>query len=211
MHSSVKRFNRVTSGVILTALLLTGCETTSNWLKGRQTAVAEDPVFADAPDANVYLTELQQLAGGDPATQAEIFADARAAAQLTPDASTRLRYALVLATPGHGETSAAEAQSLLREVLAQTALMTATEVALGQVFLKDVEARIVLDNELRRLRAESTRAASTEDAAIAERIARVEAENRRLRESLSDAESKLEAITTIERSIREQADGSEPR
>jgi hypothetical protein len=32
----------------------------------------------------------------------------------------------------------------------------------------------------------------------------VEAENRRLRDELDDAEDKLEAITSIERSIREQ-------
>ena len=45
---------------------------------------------------------------------------------------------------------------------------------------------------------------STEDAAIAQHIATVEAENRRLRRSLEEAESKLEAITSIERSVRDQ-------
>jgi hypothetical protein len=35
-------------------------------------------------------------------------------------------------------------------------------------------------------------------------MADIEAENRRLRESLTEAEAKLEAITSIERSIREQ-------
>jgi len=39
---------------------------------------------------------------------------------------------------------------------------------------------------------------------IAQRVARVEAENRQLREELADAEQKLEAITSIERSIRAQ-------
>jgi hypothetical protein len=33
---------------------------------------------------------------------------------------------------------------------------------------------------------------------------RIEAENRRLKDSLTEAEAKLEAITSIERSIREQ-------
>jgi len=196
---------------IAVMLVASGCETTSNWLKGRRTAEAEDTVIQGAPEANTYLTELYSLASGDPATQAEIFADAEAAAQLTPGTSTRLRYALVLATPGHSESDGVAAQSMLRELLAQTELMTVSEIALATIFLHDVEARTVLDNEARRLRSENSRAETTEDAAIAQRINRVETENRRLRESLADAEAKLEAITTIERSIREQADENEPR
>jgi len=192
-------------------LLLSGCEMTSNWLKGRQTAEADDTVILGAPEANTYLTELYSLTGGDPATQAEIFADAQAAAQLTPGTSSRLRYALVLATPGHAETDSVQAQGMLRELLAQTELMTNSEIALATIFLNTVESRIVVDNEARRLRSESTRAATSEEAAIARRIATIEAENRQLRESLADAESKLEAITSIERSIREQADDTEPR
>ena len=47
-------------------------------------------------------------------------------------------------------------------------------------------------------------AARTEEAAINQHLASVEAENRRLRRELDDAEDKLEAITLIERSIRAQ-------
>ncbi len=197
--------------VLAAALILSGCETTANWLKGRRTAEADDTVILGAPEANTYLTELYSLTGGDPATQAEIFADAQAAAQLTPGTSSRLRFALVLATPGHAEADSAQAQGILRELLAQTELMTNSEIALATIFLNVVESRIVTDNEARRLRSESTRAATSEEAAITQRIARIEAENRLLRESLADAESKLEAITSIERSIREQSDDADPR
>jgi hypothetical protein len=197
--------------VLATALIVSGCETTANWLKGRRTAEADDTVILGAPEANTYLTELYSLTGGDPATQAEIFADAQAAAQLTPGTSSRLRFALVLATPGHAEADSAQAQGILRELLAQTELMTNSEIALATIFLNVVESRIVTDNEARRLRSESTRAATSEEAAITQRIARIEAENRLLRESLADAESKLEAITSIERSIREQSDDADPR
>jgi len=210
MHKNSVRL-RIFCITILAALVASGCETTSNWLKGRRTAEANDSVILGAPEANSYLTELYSLASGDPATRAEIFADAEAAAQLTPGTSTRLRYALVLATPGHSESDGTEAQSMLRELLAQTELMTNSEIALATIFLKDVEARTVLDNELRRLRSENSRTATTEEAAIAQRLNRVEAENRSLRDSLADAEAKLEAITTIERSIREQAGETEPR
>jgi hypothetical protein len=40
---------------------------------------------------------------------------------------------------------------------------------------------------------------------VTRRIANVEAENRRLSRSLADAEAKLDALSAIERSMREQA------
>jgi len=71
--------------------------------------------------------------------------------------------------------------------------------------LNQVEKRLVLGSESRSIRTESASTTSaTEDAAIARRIATVEAENRNLRRSLEEAESKLEAITSIERSVRDQ-------
>jgi hypothetical protein len=191
-----------------------GCEATNAWLKDL-TATDEGPTILGAPGANTYLTELYKLAGGDPATQAEIFADAQSAARLTPGTSTNLRYALVLATPGHAETNGIEAQSLLRSLLSQTELMTPAETALATIYLQDVEERLVLDAEIRRLRTErSAPDTTTEDAAMARRIANVEAENRRLRERLADSEAKLEALSAIERSIerslRDQSDNEDP-
>jgi hypothetical protein len=46
---------------------------------------------------------------------------------------------------------------------------------------------------------------------VVQRIAKVEAENRRLRQSLTDAESKLEALSDIERSLREQSANADPQ
>jgi hypothetical protein len=199
------------TAVLIAAVALSGCETTSNWLKGRKTAEASDPVLTSGSGANEYLTELQQLVGGDPATQAEIYADAESAATLTPGPSTRLRYALVLASPGHSGSNPGEAQTMLRDLLSQPEMLTESETALATIFLNTAESSVVLGTEARRLRAENTRASTTEEAAIAQRIAQVEAENRRLRQSLDDAESKLEAITSIERSIREQSGDNDPQ
>jgi hypothetical protein len=165
-------------------------------------AVPGAPAAAAAADE--YVFELSQLSSNDPALQAEIFADSQAAAQLTPNPSTKLRYALVLATPGHPESDPQQAQSILREMMAQPALMTPAEIALATIYLKSTEQLILLHSEARRLRATSDRAQRTEAAAINQRLATVEAENRRLRRELEDAEDKLEAITSIERSIREQ-------
>ena len=184
---------------------LAGCETTTNWLKGRKTADA-DEVNLGVAASDQYVIELSELINGDPATKAEIYADSKAAAQLTPGPSTRLRYALVLATPGHSGTNELEAQSLLRELLSQTELMEPAEISLAIVHLNEVEKRLTLDAESRQLRSETAGSTteSTEDAAVAQHIANVEAENRRLRRSLEEAEGKLEAITSIERSVRDQ-------
>ncbi len=196
----------VCSGKAVTMVVMiamaAGCAQTNDWLQGRRTAKAVDPIILGAPEAESYLSEIYDLVNGDPFTQVEIFSDAKSAATLTPDPSSLLRYALVLAAPGHAETDPQQAQSLFRELLARTELMTPGEIALATIHLKDVEERLVLDAEARRLRAENTRAATTEQRAVSQRIGTVEAENRRLRQQLSDAEQKLEAITSIERSIR---------
>jgi hypothetical protein len=189
--------------VVLTVALTAGCSSTKNWLRGRETADAE-PMILGAPETDQYINEIYRLVSGDPATQAEIFADASAAAQLTPDPSTRLRFALVLATPGHSGADPDAAQGILRDLLSQQELMTPGEISLATIGLRQVEERIMLGAETSRLRAENTRVASTEEAAVAQRMADIEAENRRLKESLTEAEAKLEAITSIERSIREQ-------
>lgn len=190
-------------GVALIVVLTAGCSQTKNWLQGRKTADAE-PAILGTPESDQYISEIYRLVSGDPATQAEIFADASSAATLTPDPSTRLRFALVLATPGHSGADPDAAQIIFRDLLSQQELMTPGEISLATVSLRQVEERIMLAAETNRLRSENTRAASTEEDAVAQRMAEVEAENRRLRESLSEAEAKLEAITSIERSIREQ-------
>ena len=192
------------AGIAVVALLFTGCAQTSDWLQGRRSTLSGGPVILGAPAADVYLEELRLLAAGDPATQAEIFADADAAAKLIPGANTQLRLALVLATPGHSESNPEQAQSMLREVLTQTLLLTPAEIALATIHLNSVERMIVVNAEARRSRTSSSRAARTEGRAIGQRLATVEAENRQLRRELDEAEDKLEAITTIERSIREQ-------
>ncbi|MEM7432274.1 MAG: hypothetical protein AAF351_10145 [Pseudomonadota bacterium] len=204
-YRKINRRFRLASAIVL-AGFLTGCAQTQEFMDSmrKSPSSAGDPVILGAPDAEQYLDELYALVSGDPATQAEIFADAESGSTLTPGPQTNLRYALVLATPGHVEHNPELAQSLLRELLTQTALLTTAETALATIHLESVEQEIVLNAEARRLRASSSRAAQTQEAALNQRLAAVEAENRRLRRELEDAEGKLDAITSIERSIREQ-------
>lgn len=199
-------FGRLVAASVMAAML-SGCSQTRGWLdtvRGDESDGVDETIMLGAPAADEYLTELSALSSDDPALQAEIFADSQAAAQLTPNPSTRLRYALVLGTPGHPESDPQQAQSILRELMAQPALMTPTEIALATIFLRSTEQLILLTSETRRLRASTDRTQRTEAAAINQRLATVESENRRLRQELEDAENKLEAITSIERSIREQ-------
>jgi len=196
------------TAVLLTAFaLLSGCAQTKNWLDKVTPgggSSSSGTVILGAPSADDYLQTLNSLATGDPATQAEIYADAESRSTLTPDPSTNLRFALVLATPGHSGSDPERAQSMLRESLTQSALMTTSEVALAEIHLEAVEERIVLGSEARRLRQASSRQAQTEEQALSQRIATVEAENRSLRQDLEEAQEKLDAITNIERSIRDQ-------
>ena len=193
--------------LLIAIFMLAGCAQTKGWLdrgsQGRDTR-SSDPVIVGAPSADEYLRDLDQMANGDPATQVEIYADAESRATLTPNPSTQLRFALILAAPGHTGSDPLRAQGMFRELLAQPALMTASEIALAQIHLKYVEERIVLEAEASRLRASSSQAARTQERAINQRLAMVESENRRLRAELAEAENKLEAITSIERTIREQ-------
>ncbi len=196
---------RNSATLAIVVALTAGCAQTKEWLAGIRTEKSSQSVILGAPGADQYVQEMYQLASGDPATQAEIYADAESTAKLTPGPSTRLRYALVLATPGHSASNPQEAQGVFRELLSQTEMMTPAEIALASIHLKVVEQQIVLGTETRRLRSANSRAATSEEQAVSQRIAKVEAENRELRRSLEEAEQKLEAITSIERSIREQA------
>ena len=206
MHNDTDRPLKATA-VLIAFALLSGCAQTKSWLDKVTPGGAQSSsgtVILGAPSADDYLQTLDLLATGDPATQAEIYADAESRSTLTPDPSTNLRFALVLATPGHSGSDPEQAQSMLRELLTQTALMTSYEIALAEIHLNAVEDRIVLGSEARRLRQASSRQAQTEEQALRQRLAAVEAENRTLRRGLDEAQEKLAAITNIERSIRNQ-------
>jgi hypothetical protein len=207
-RTETRKARRATATAMITVTLsvctLSACTSTTDWLKGRKTADANEAVILGAPKADVYVNELGLLASNDPAAHAEIFADASAAALLTPGPSTELRLGLVLAVPGHSESDPERAQSLLRAAITQTQLLTPAEISLARIHLNNVERFVVANAESRRLRASASRAQQTEEVAVTQRLAVVEAENRRLRRELEDAERKLQAITSIERSIREQ-------
>jgi hypothetical protein len=188
----------------LATMALSGCGQTMDWIKGRPATSNEKTEILGAAEVEIYIQELGQIAAGDPAALAEVYADASAASTLTPSPSTNLRLGLVLSIPGHSESNPEDAQQLLRGVLTQQLLLTPAEISLATIHLNSAEQQIVAANEARSLRLSSSRSAQTQQQSAQQRISSIEAENRRLRGELAEAEQKLEAITSIERSINDQ-------
>ena len=207
MHSKPKtsKARRIAMAVVVVTLL-GGCAQTKSLVAsmGRSSTPSDDAIILGAPDAEHYLSELYDLSAGSPKVQAEIFADADSGAKLIPGPQTNLRYALVLATPGHPGFNPAIAQTMLRDVLLQQSILTPAEISLAIIHLNSVDQQLALSSDARRAIASNSLAASNAGAATVQRLAVAEAENERLRRELTDAEEKLDAISSIERSIQEQ-------
>ncbi len=165
-------------------------------------AAAASPM--DTRSLGVYLETMQALVEGDAVLQAEVFDSAAEAATLAPTTTNRLRFALALATPGHTGADPLEAQRRLAELLAAGDTLLPEERSLATIHLQEVEERLILDTAARQQQQTSAAEIARLDADSAERLEAAQAENQRLRDQLADAQEKLEAITSIERSIRER-------
>ena len=175
------------------------------------------PIAADGASQNSspvasLLDMMSSLPQGDPARQAEVFQAAKDAAELTPTTSNKLRYALALATPGFSGTDPVAAQRQLSELLARPETLLPIERSLALAELKEVEQRLILQAENKRMRDEAPRDDSRDKLqAMNHRLAAESDENARLRKALDEARAKLEAITHIERSINDrEPSGSHP-
>ncbi len=170
--------------------------------------VAERPQQDPSPVAPL-LEMMSNLPQGDPARQAEIFQQAKDAAELQPTTSNRLRYALALATPGYSGADPVAAQRQLAELLARPETLLPVERLLATVQLKEVEQRLILQAENARMR--NTVPDDTHDKlqAMNRRLAAETDENAKLRKALDEARAKLEAVTHIEqRSVTDRGTGS---
>jgi hypothetical protein len=151
------------------------------------------------------LDMMSNLPQGDPARQAELFQSAKDAAELTPTTSNKLRYALALATPGYSGSDPVAAQRQLSELLARPETLLPIERLLALVELKEVEQRLILQAENKRMRDDAAHDDSRDKlAAINRRLTAESDENARLRKALDEARAKLEAVTHIERSINDR-------
>lgn len=164
--------------------------------------------LSDAQGLGVYLEMMRQLVEGDTVTQAETFRAVASSAEAAPTTTNRLKLALALATPGHPSSDAAEAQGKLGDLLAAGAALLPEERMLVSIHLKEVEQRLILDSEAEQQRAQTATALAELDNENSRRLDAALAENARLRQQLEEAQQKLDAITNIERSIRERDNGS---
>jgi hypothetical protein len=204
----------------LTVLLLgalAGCSGLTE-LRGDKPApaVAPSSEMLQAAQFAGFLASLQQLVQGSPAEQAEVLAAARAGYDQAHQGPAALRYALVLATPGHPGRDPAQAQKLLRECLARPELLTTGERGHAVVELQrvDAELRLTAENtrlveEMQRERARQNTGSST--AALTRRLQAEQEETARLRKQLDDAKAKLDAIADIERSNADRPAANEGR
>lgn len=158
----------------------------------------------DAQGLGVYLDLMHRLIQGDPVDQAEIFRQVQQDADSSPTTTNRLKLALALAVPNHPAADAQQAASQLRALLAENDALLPPERVLATIELNDVEQRLVLDQTARELKQDAAAKQAKQSSEQAQRLKAALEENRKLKSELKDALSKLDAITTIEQSIRKR-------
>jgi hypothetical protein len=187
-------------------LVLAGCTTAPKvHAPVAPPARSEDTVLAE--QLREYTGALQAIVQGNPAQQAELLADARAGYEQARQGPAVLRYALLLATPGHPAHDARAAQRLLQETRAHPELLSSVERALAVVATAQVQQELDLTAENARLVAEAQQERERQrntpptTAALAKRLQDEATENARLRKELDEARAKLDAIASIERNV----------
>jgi hypothetical protein len=190
------------AGVLL-AVALSGCGAFGSPKPAVQ-AVPDGPP-QDSGAIAPLLDMMSNLPTGDPARQAELFQSAKDAAELSPTTSNRLKYALALATPGYSDADPVAAQRQLSQLLARPETLLPIERLLATVVLKEVEQRLILQAENKRMRVDTPPDSHDKLQAINRRLQAESDENAKLRKALDEARAKLEAVTHIEqRSINDR-------
>ena len=180
-----------------------GCDTLGRLGASHQsTAHASTTVDSDTQVAIVLadmMQTLQRLSAGSPAAQAEIVTSARQAFERSAGGTAQLRYALVLATPGHEGRDAERARQLLRELAARPETLAPAERALSQFELSQLDRELGLVGDNERLQAVASRSVDQDRLAAANRRLQAELDdNARLRRQLEEAQAKLDTIANIE-------------
>ena len=208
---SVTRVTILAAILAAAGLLATGCTTEFAPREHNEPAPVVDRAAASAAVLNEYVQLLQRLVQGAPAEQAEIVATAQKDYETAPTPSRQLKFALVLATPGHPATDQPRAQRLLRELMANPEMLMSGERALAFVQLQQIDDILTVKAENTKLQNDAVRA-DREKLTTANRRLQTELdENTRLRKELEEARAKLDAIANIERSLNERKPSNEGR
>ena len=185
--------------LLLAVSLVAGCKNVDDWsgLK-RRPGTTPTSQTDDGQLVADYLETLDRLGRGGVAEQAEIVDATRTAYLNDPSTRKRLRYAFVLAVPGHAASDPAGARALLGEALATPATLLPSERALADLMVRDLDARLSLSHENQTLRNGSDTEEENRIADLNRRLQAETTEKERLRKELERAEAKLEAIATLE-------------
>ena len=155
-------------------------------------------------DVSQYLETMQRLATGGPAQQADVFYEVERAFLAAPTTANTLRRAIALLTPGHPSANIAEGKKLLEQLLATRERLIPAERDLAAFLVKEADERLKLQVEIRRLTAtvdERMQRQANSD----RRVTALQDEIVRLRRELDEAQKKLDAVKSIERSIIERS------
>jgi hypothetical protein len=191
---------RLTTLFCMTLLASSGCMTGSSL---PESVVDSPPTPAPTGNLGIYLEMMEQLISGDALSRAAAFNDAERAAEFAPTTTNRLRYALALSIPGHSGSDATAAAERLGALLATGDALLPEERMLATIQLRQAEQLQILTSTNADLTRRIEAAVAANDAESAERLRTALAENARLRQELEDAQTMLEGITNIERSISE--------
>ena len=201
------------SVTLVTTLLFSGCAT--DMFQPSHPTHDAPPVVNRAATTSTVLADdlqlLQTLVQGTPSDQAEIVATAQRDYETAPTPSRQLRFALILATPGHPGTDLPRAQRLLRELMANPEMLMASERSLAFLELQQIDDHLTLEGENRRLQSDAVRADRERLANVNHRLQLETDENARLHKELEEARAKLDAIANIERSLNERKPSNEGR
>jgi hypothetical protein len=178
-----------------------GCDTLGG--SSRQSSTRANTTVDSDTQVAVVLADmiqtLQRLSAGSPAEQAELVTGARAAYERSPGGTAQLRYALVLATPGHEGRDAERSRQLLRELAARPEALAPAERALSMFELSQLDRELGLASDNDRLQAIANRSVDKDQLAAANRRLQTELDdNARLRKQLEEAQAKLDTIANIE-------------
>ena len=192
------------AGALAALLALTaGCDSfsrlgSSHPPTGRTSTVVDSDTQVAIVLADMIQT-LQRLSGGSPAEQAEIITAARQAYERAAGGTAQLRYALVLATPGHEGRDPERARQLLRELAARPETLAPAERALSLFELSQLDRELGLVSDNERLQAIANRSVDQDRLTAANRRLQAELDdNARLRRQLEEAQAKLDTIANIE-------------
>ncbi len=189
--------------VCLLLPIVAGCSTLDRLIPGRNAPrLPVTRVEREADSGHALIEALAAMQVDSASTQAELAAGARAAAETDPSVANRLRLAAYLSLPGQPASDPVAARRQLSEILARPELLRPLERVVATVLLEQVDDRLVLDAEARRLRQDLANREKERQAAPPPKRNPSDAEEiARLKRALDEAQRKLDAVTQVERSM----------